>query len=232
MDENEFDPGLSSQPGERPVGEEETAAQSDGRRGPNELVGWSQRVLGEVNKVFVGQQTLVRGVLASLLAEGHVLIESVPGLGKTLLGACSGTCLGLLVQSDPVHAGPDAIRRHGLADLRRIGLTTFDSVPCPVFTQFLLADEINRAASQDAFRVARDHAGESGDDRRRQPSDRSALSGHRGHPEPHRILRGPTTFPRLSSIGFCSSVWLPIRRRLKRPIFSSCTRGVSASTEE
>ena len=55
----------------------------------HELVSWSQRVLEEVNKVFVGQQTLVRGVLASLLAEGHVLIESVPGLGKTLLVAFS-----------------------------------------------------------------------------------------------------------------------------------------------
>ena len=57
------------------------------RRSPTDVVSWSERVLGEVNKVFVGQRKLVRGVLASLLAEGHVLIESVPGLGKTLLGA-------------------------------------------------------------------------------------------------------------------------------------------------
>ena len=46
---------------------------------------WSRRVVGEVNKVFVGQNELVRGVITALLAEGHVLIESVPGLGKTLL---------------------------------------------------------------------------------------------------------------------------------------------------
>ena len=55
---------------------------------------WSERVLGEVNKVFVGQRKLVRGVLASLLAEGHVLIESVPGLGKTLLVRVLGRVLG------------------------------------------------------------------------------------------------------------------------------------------
>src|ERR1700733_15414235 len=58
------------------------------------VMNWSERVLGEVNKVFVGQRKLVRGVLASLLAEGHVLIESVPGLGKTLLVRVLGRVLG------------------------------------------------------------------------------------------------------------------------------------------
>ena len=42
-------------------------------------------MLAEINKVYIGQDRLVRGVLTALLAEGHVLIESVPGLGKTLL---------------------------------------------------------------------------------------------------------------------------------------------------
>jgi MoxR-like ATPase len=64
---------------------------------------WAARVLAEINKVYIGQDRLVRGVLTALLAEGHVLIESVPGLGKTP-GSGPGASAGLRVQSDPVHA--------------------------------------------------------------------------------------------------------------------------------
>ena len=56
-----------------------------GPSGEGPVAAWAARVLAEVNKVYVGQNDLVRGVLAALLADGHVLIESVPGLGKTLL---------------------------------------------------------------------------------------------------------------------------------------------------
>jgi MoxR-like ATPase len=147
MAENEFDPGISSQPGQRPVGDEEAAALSAGRRGPSEVVSWSQRVLGEVNKVFVGQQTLVRGVLASLLAEGHVLIESVPGLGKTLLVRVLGRVLGCAfnrIQFTP-DLMPSDVTGSPIYDER---INDFRFRPGPVFTQILLADEINRAPAK------------------------------------------------------------------------------------
>jgi MoxR-like ATPase len=147
MDENEFDPGVSSQPGEQPPGDEEAAAQSASRRGPSELVSWSQRVLGEVNKVFVGQQALVRGVLASLLAEGHVLIESVPGLGKTLLVRVLGRVLGCSfnrIQFTP-DLMPSDVTGSPIYDER---INDFRFRPGPVFTQILLADEINRAPAK------------------------------------------------------------------------------------
>ncbi len=117
MDDNEvdFDASALASPGHTHAG----GARRHGGASPDGVVNWSERVLGEVNKVFVGQRKLVRGVLASLLAEGHVLIESVPGLGKTLLGARARPCSGLLVQSHPVHARLDAFRRDRLADLRR-----------------------------------------------------------------------------------------------------------------
>ena len=147
MDENEFDPTVSSQPGEQPPGDEEAAAQSASRRGPSELVSWSQRVLGEVNKVFVGQQVLVRGVLASLLAEGHVLIESVPGLGKTLLVRVLGRVLGCSfnrIQFTP-DLMPSDVTGSPIYDER---INDFRFRPGPVFTQILLADEINRAPAK------------------------------------------------------------------------------------
>jgi MoxR-like ATPase len=147
MDENEFDPGVSLQPGEQPPGDDEAAAQSASRRGPSELVSWSQRVLGEVNKVFVGQQALVRGVLASLLAEGHVLIESVPGLGKTLLVRVLGRVLGCSfnrIQFTP-DLMPSDVTGSPIYDER---INDFRFRPGPVFTQILLADEINRAPAK------------------------------------------------------------------------------------
>jgi MoxR-like ATPase len=147
MDENEFDPGISSQPRQPPPGDEEAAAQSASRRGPSELVSWSQRVLGEVNKVFVGQQALVRGVLASLLAEGHVLIESVPGLGKTLLVRVLGQVLGCSfnrIQFTP-DLMPSDVTGSPIYDER---INDFRFRPGPVFTQILLADEINRAPAK------------------------------------------------------------------------------------
>ena len=80
---------VSSQTRIGPPAEEGDAARPrPGATRPSRLVSWSERVLGEVNKVFVGQRTLVRGVLASLLAEGHVLIESVPGLGRRCWCGC------------------------------------------------------------------------------------------------------------------------------------------------
>ena len=146
MDENEFEPGVSSQPGQQPP-EDDEAAQSASRRGPSELVSWSQRVLGEVNKVFVGQQVLVRGVLASLLAEGHVLIESVPGLGKTLLVRVLGRILGCSfnrIQFTP-DLMPSDVTGSPIYDER---INDFRFRPGPVFTQILLADEINRAPAK------------------------------------------------------------------------------------
>src|SRR3974377_1191925 len=93
MDNTEQRTESVTQPSPPPAGS--AAALRDGEPGPTlGVVSWSARVLGEVNKVFVGQHKLVRGVLASLLAEGHVLIESVPGLGKTLLVRVLGRVLG------------------------------------------------------------------------------------------------------------------------------------------
>jgi MoxR-like ATPase len=119
----------------------------DGDRLGSGVLSWSERVLGEVNKVFVGQRKLVRGVLASLLAEGHVLIESVPGLGKTLLVRVLGRVLGCSfnrIQFTP-DLMPSDVTGSPIFDER---ISDFRFRPGPVFTQLLLADEINRAPAK------------------------------------------------------------------------------------
>jgi MoxR-like ATPase len=117
------------------------------RGGDEQAARWAGRVLAEVGKVFVGQEKLVRGVLAALLAEGHVLIESVPGLGKTLLVRALGRVLGCAfnrIQFTP-DLMPSDVTGSPVYDER---IHDFRFRPGPVFTQFLLADEINRAPAK------------------------------------------------------------------------------------
>jgi MoxR-like ATPase len=108
---------------------------------------WARRVIGELGKVFVGQDALVCGVLAALLADGHVLIESVPGLGKTLLVRALGRVLGCgfnRIQFTP-DLMPSDVTGSPVYDER---IHDFRFRPGPVFTQLLLADEINRAPAK------------------------------------------------------------------------------------
>jgi MoxR-like ATPase len=105
------------------------------------------RITAEVAKVYVGQDELVLGTLVALFSSGHVLIESVPGLGKTLFVRTLGQVLGC-------HFG----RIQFTADLMPSDITgapVFDMKtqefrfrPGPVFTQLLLSDEINRAPAK------------------------------------------------------------------------------------
>jgi MoxR-like ATPase len=111
------------------------------------VINWADRVIAEVSKAFVGQNKLVRGVLTALLADGHVLIESVPGLGKTLLVRVLGRVLGCSfsrIQFTP-DLMPSDVTGSPIYDER---LSDFRFRPGPVFTQILLADEINRAPAK------------------------------------------------------------------------------------
>ena len=97
--------------------------------------------------VLIGQDALVDGVLAAVTAGGHVLVESVPGLGKTLLVKALGRILGLAVgriQFTPDLMPSDITGSHVFDMAER----KFTFQPGPVFTQFLLADEFNRSPAK------------------------------------------------------------------------------------
>jgi MoxR-like ATPase len=102
-----------------------------------------QRVLGEVGQVIVGKPEATRMVLLGVLASGHILIEDLPGLGKTLLARTFATVLGL--EFTRVQFTPDMLPAD-LTGAMVLDLATGDAVfrPGPVFTGLLLADEINR----------------------------------------------------------------------------------------
>ena len=97
--------------------------------------------------IFVGQGALVEGVLTAVVANGHVLVESVPGLGKTLLVKAVAKILGMTtgrIQFTPDLMPSDITGSHvfDLAERR------FIFHPGPVFCQFLLADELNRSPAK------------------------------------------------------------------------------------
>jgi len=106
-----------------------------------------ERLHREVQKRVVGHRELVRGTIACLLAGGHVLLEGVPGLGKTLLVKTLSDALDLdfaRVQFTPDLMPADIIGTQMVVQDEGGG-RHFRFQPGPVFTQLLLADEINRA---------------------------------------------------------------------------------------
>ena len=101
----------------------------------------------EIARVIVGQQEIVEGALLALMADGHVLLEGVPGLGKTLLVRTLGEVMGLnfnRVQFTPDLMPADIVGTNIIVE-GESGEKMFRFQPGPVFTNLLLADEINRA---------------------------------------------------------------------------------------
>ena len=92
----------------------------------------------------MGRRRALELVLLGILGRGHVLLEDVPGLGKTMMARCFSEALGPVVPQGPVHPGPAAGRPHRPVRLRPAAPGRFEFRPGPVFTQLLLADEINR----------------------------------------------------------------------------------------
>jgi MoxR-like ATPase len=101
------------------------------------------QILAEVERVIVGKRTAVAQVLLGILASGHILIEDLPGLGKTLLARSFATTLGL--EFTRVQFTPDMLPSD-LTGASVLDPRTGDVVfrPGPVFTNLLLGDEINR----------------------------------------------------------------------------------------
>jgi len=101
------------------------------------------RVRAEVAKAVVGQDSVVTGLLIALLCEGHVLLEGVPGVAKTLLVRTLASTLSL--EAKRLQFTPDLMPGDVTGSLIYDARTAqFEFRPGPVFTNLLLADEINR----------------------------------------------------------------------------------------
>ena len=101
----------------------------------------------ELGKVIVGQDAVVEGTLIALFAGGHVLLEGVPGLGKTLLVRTLGEVLDLSfsrIQFTPDLMPADILGTNIVMEIAG-GRREFQFQRGPIFAQLVLADEINRA---------------------------------------------------------------------------------------
>ncbi|CAD2266287.1 MAG TPA: MoxR family ATPase [Pseudomonas sp.] len=107
----------------------------------------AQALRDELHKAVIGQDEIIDGVLTALIAGGHVLIEGVPGLGKTLLVRALARCFGgefSRIQFTP-DLMPSDVTGHAVYDMQS---EQFKLRKGPVFTNLLLADEINRAPAK------------------------------------------------------------------------------------
>ena len=105
---------------------------------------FSESVITNVEKVIVGKRERVELLIVAMLSQGHVLIEDVPGTGKTMLARATATSMG--INFNRIQCTPDLLPN----DITGVSIynqktNDFEFRPGPVFVNILLADEINRA---------------------------------------------------------------------------------------
>src|SRR5580692_7671392 len=110
----------------------------------DELLSLSNRLLDNVALVVLGKPEVIRLAVVALLAEGHLLIEDVPGIGKTLLAKALSKSLACSFHR--IQFTPDLLPSDLLGtSVFHQGTGSFIFQPGPVFAHVILADEINRA---------------------------------------------------------------------------------------
>ena len=108
---------------------------------------WSKKLRDEIGKAVIGQDAVIERLLVALLANGHVLLEGMPGLAKTLLVKSLGTALG--VKFERIQFTPDLLPSDVVGTMifqPKSG--EFTTHRGPIFANLVLADEINRAPAK------------------------------------------------------------------------------------
>jgi MoxR-like ATPase len=141
-----------------------------------------EQALFEIRRVIAGQDAMLERVLVCLLAQGHLLIEGVPGLAKTLTIKTTAAVLGgtfSRIQFTPDLVPSDLVGTR----IYRPGEGVFDTELGPVFCNFLLADEINRAPAKVQSALLE------------VMQERQVTIGHTTHPVPEPFLVMATQNP-------------------------------------
>jgi MoxR-like ATPase len=163
---------------------EDVSEQTPDKAGPTPTEAQEQleQALFEIRRVIAGQDAMLERVLVCLLAQGHLLIEGVPGLAKTLTIKTTAGVLGgtfSRVQFTPDLVPSDLVGTR----IYRQSEGTFDTELGPVFCNFLLADEINRAPAKVQSALLE------------VMQERQVTIGHETHPVPDPFLVMATQNP-------------------------------------
>lgn len=112
---------------------------------PTDVARLSQQVISEVERAIVGKRPVLEEIMAAILAGGHILLEDYPGLAKTLIATSFATTLGLAFKR--IQFTPDLLPGDitGSYIYNRTE-NRFELRPGPIFSNIILADEINRAS--------------------------------------------------------------------------------------
>jgi MoxR-like ATPase len=111
---------------------------------PNSVTQFINRIIENVETVIVGKHQQVEYLMVALLCQGHVLIEDVPGTGKTMLARATAASMGLSFKR--LQCTPDLLPNDVTGvEIFNQKTNQFEFQPGPVFVNILLADEINRA---------------------------------------------------------------------------------------
>lgn len=103
-----------------------------------------EKIMNEVKKAIVGKDEVLVQILTAMIARGHILIEDYPGLAKTLMARSISSALGLNFKR--VQFTPDLLPMDIIgSNIFQRDTSSFKFIPGPIFTNILLADEINRA---------------------------------------------------------------------------------------
>lgn len=110
----------------------------------SEISSLADRILDNIDRVMIGKRPIATQILAAILSSGHVLLEDVPGTGKTTLA--KAFALSFSGQFSRIQCTPDVLPSDitGMTIFHQEN-STFEFLPGPVFTNILLVDEINRA---------------------------------------------------------------------------------------
>ena len=190
------------------VPEEMDRPQTTAARLPvDEAVEITERIIGNIEEVIVGKRDSIEHLLTAVLANGHVLVEDVPGVGKTVLArsvACSVDCNFTRVQFTPDLLPSDVTGVNVYNQKTR----EFEFQPGPIFGNIVLGDEINRAPpkTQSAFLEAMEEGQVTVDGETHQVPDPFVIVATQNTVEPNRTYELPMAqvdrFAKKLSLGY------------------------------